>query len=190
MHRPRFLLPALLASVTLTASACSVAPEDASSSIESTTQASSDGSVIDLADSAQAAPFDDFGFPEAESCSADSAEPDNAPDDALVVDFGSRHHRTACASDDDWMVIDIVKERGIAIRAAFDADEGELRLGLAAPDGKIVAQSEPSSEGAVLEYEIDEQGEYLLLVRLVDDAGEASGLAYGIEINSLDGRDS
>ncbi|MEE2829843.1 MAG: hypothetical protein VX498_11700 [Myxococcota bacterium] len=123
-----------------------------------------------------------FELAESFVCPADSAEPDSSPDDAVTTGFDSVAHRSACKQDDDWSALQLIKGDDLRVHAVFDSEEGEIRLGLADPSGRIVAQSVFTDDRAILKHKAEQSGEYLLLVRLTEDFGERSGASYTLRI--------
>ncbi len=122
------------------------------------------------------------------ACTPDALEPNRSPGEAspgrsAPVEEGSFVNLRVCGSDDDWYAVTLEAGDGVAVRVAFEHDDGDIDLELYDADGTTELDS---SAGATDEESVElarsaAGGVYYVRVLLFGD--RAPSTTYDLEVD-------
>jgi len=117
----------------------------------------------------------------AEMCMTDSLEPNDSTMSATAIMTGNYQGLWVCRSDDDYFSFTASAGDQVRFVLEFLVNEGEVEATILDSTGMPVANSQPNSSGAVVDYNVMTGGTFYLKVEMSRDSGTVVGNAYEIE---------
>ena len=116
------------------------------------------------------------------TCEPDAFEPNDSAAAAAPLAATTYVGLTACNPEADWYSIEAQAGDALVVDVQFNAAEGNLDATLYDPSGAVVATATSGDDDELISYSVPTDGDYVLALELVEEAGYIPGLIYDLTV--------